>query len=546
MSETRHDVVVIGGGANGLVAAAVLAKSGLKTLLLERDLALGGQGRVVEFAPGFKAAPLGLDSGWLPGPIAATLGLQGLERADTAADVAVLVEPGRFLALSRDAARAAEAVAAHSRSDAAKWPEFVARLRKLAGFLEALYLTPAPDVSASSPGELVPLLGLARKFRGLGRRDSIEFLRTLPLSVWELLDDWFESAPLKAAVATGGIQEHRQGPRSGGTGYVLLHNLVGAASGAARGRAPWKGGPEAFTRAALAAARRLGVAIRTGAAVKRIEVREDAVAAVVLEGGEEISARAVLSTASPGTTFLDWIDPVWLDPEFLHAVGNIRYRGCAAFVAYALERLPDLPGLPSPETMAGLISLTPSLPELERAADAAKYGTVSERPHVEFTVPTVVSPELASGGRHVLVARVQYAPYRPREGAVWDAARTDALATTVTAAIEAASPCFSSRILHRAVWSPRDLEERFGLREGATSQGELGLDQILFMRPVAGWGGHNTPISGLYLGGAGSHPGPGVLGGAGWLAAQRMLRDRRGWGARVLAASGATAATAGA
>jgi len=526
MSARRYDVAVIGGGANGLTAATVLAKSGRSVVLLEREESLGGQGRVVEFAPGFRAAPLGIDPGWVPDPIARALGISKPARSDSHADLSVLVEPGRFLSLSRDAARAAESIAAYSRDDAAKWPAFVTQLRALAGFLEALYLTPAPDISASSPGELLPLVGLARKFRGLGRRDSIEFLRTLPLSVWELLDDWFECGPLKAAVATGGIREHRQGPRSGGTGFVLLHNLVGAASGAVRGRAPWKDGPDAFARAAERAARSSGVDVRTGAPVRRVEVQDDAVTGVVLENGAEIAAGSVLSTASPATTLLDWLDPVWLDPEFLLAVRNIRYRGCAAIVAYALERIPDLPGLPGEDALGGIVSLTPSLSALERAADAAKYGTVSERPHVEFTVPTIDAPALAPNGRHVLVARAQYAPYRLRDGVPWDAARRDQIATTVTAAIEAASPCFSSRILHQAAWSPADLESRFGLREGASSQGELGLDQILFMRPVAGWGGHTTPIAGLYLGGSGNHPGPGVLGGAGWLAARRIQRDR--------------------
>jgi phytoene dehydrogenase-like protein len=522
-----YDVIVIGAGANGLVAAAGLGRAGLRVLLLERDEALGGQGRLVEFAPGFRAAPLGLDPGWLPEPIASALGIGNLPRSTSDAGVAVAVEPGKFLALSRDAGRAAEAIAAHSRADAAKWPEFTARMRKLASFLEALYQTPAPDISASSLGELWPLLGLGKKFRALGRRDMVEFLRTLPLSVWELMDDWFESAPLKAAVAAGGIQDHQQGPRSGGTGFVLLHYMVGAPQGAVRGRTPWRDGPGAFTVAAERAAERFRVTIRRGAAVQRIQVQDDAVTGVVLQGGEEIAARTVLSTANPARTLLEWVDAVWLDPEFLREVGNIRHRGCTALVAYALDRLPDVPGLPSPDAMAGTISLTPTIPALEKAADAAKYGTVSEQPHVEFTVPTLVAPDLATGGRHVVVARVQYAPYRLRDGATWDAGRRDALAKTVTAAIEAVSPCFSSRILHQKAWSPRDLEEQFGLREGAASNGELGLDQILFMRPVAGWGGHTSPIPGLYLGGAGNHPGPGVLGGAGWLAAERILSDRR-------------------
>jgi phytoene dehydrogenase-like protein len=275
------------------------------------------------------------------------------------------------------------------------------------------------------------------------------------------------------------------------------------------------------------AALRFGVSIRAGAAVARIQVRDDAVAGVVLADGEEIAAGTVLSTVDPARTLLEWVDPVWLDPEFVHAVGNIRHRGCTAVVLYALDALPALPGLESEKALAGLVSLTSSLTSLEKAADAAKYGSVSESPHVELTVPTVLWPELAKDGKHVLVARAQYAPYRLRDGATWSPASRDALAERVTAAIEAVAPCFRSRIRHRVAWSPRDLEERYGLREGAATQGELGLDQVLFMRPVAGWGGHATPISGLYLGGAGTHPGPGILGGPGWLAAQRALGDRR-------------------
>ena len=215
MTSAAHDVVVIGAGANGLVAAARLGQAGLRTLLIEREESLGGQGRLVELAPGFRAAPLGLDPGWAPAAIARALRLDGLERhgADTA--LTVVVEPGSLLTLPRDAGKASEAIRTYSPNDAGKWPAFTTLLSKLAGFLEVLYQTPAPDVSASSPGDLLPMLELLRKFRALGRRDMIEFLRTLPLSVWELLDDWFEHAPLKAAVAAGGVQDHRQGPRSG-------------------------------------------------------------------------------------------------------------------------------------------------------------------------------------------------------------------------------------------------------------------------------------------------------------------------------------------
>jgi phytoene dehydrogenase-like protein len=519
-----YDVVVVGGGSNGLVAAARLGQSGLRVLLIEREEDLGGQGRLVEFAPGFRAAPLRVDAGWAPEPIVRALGMEGLERADHPG-LSVRVEPGAFLSIAADPRVASEAIARYSPADAAKWPAFVALLRRLAGFLEALYLIPAPDIGVSSPGEVLPLLDLGRRFRAMGRADMVEFLRALPLSVWEMMDDRFAFAPLKAAVAAGGIQSHAQGPRSGGTGFVLLHHLVGAPEGAVRGRAPWRAGPDAFTLAAERAARKNRVTIRTGAALARIDVKDDAVHGVTLAGGEEIPVRTVLSTANPVRTVLEHVDPVWLDPEFLHELRNVRHRGCVAYVLYALDSLPEIPGLAGEDRLSGIVSLTSEIVSLERASDAAKYGTVSESPHVEITVPSVRWPGLAPAGKQVLVAKAQVAPYRLRDGAAWDAALGDSLADRVTAAIASVSPCFQSRIAARVAYSPRDLEERFGLREGASTHGELGLDQILFMRPVAGWGGHRTPIDGLYWGGAGTHPGPGVLGGAGWLAAKRILRD---------------------
>ena len=229
----------------------------------------------------------------------------------------------------------------------------------------------------------------------------------------------------------------------------------------------------------------------------------------------------MLSTADPARTLLDWVDPVWLDPEFLHAVRNIRHRGCTAFVLYALDALPELPGLAG---RAARHRVADARPRGARAG--GRRGEVRHRlraPHVELTVPTLPGPALAPAGKHVLVARVQYAPYALRDGRTWDDARRDALAETVTATIADAAPGF--RVAHAAPRGPVPARSgaEFGLREGAPSHGELALDQILFMRPVAGWGRHATPIDGLYLGGAGTHPGPGILGGAGWLAAGRML-----------------------
>ena len=526
MRTRGFDTIVVGGGANGLVAATMLARAGRRLLLLERGPEIGGQGRAIEFAKGFSVAPLAGDPGWLPPAVAKALGIEPPARDPRDAPLSVSVEPGRFLTMSREPGKAADAIRPLSADDARRWPEFTARLRTLAGFLEVLYQTEAPDVEARSIGELLALLQVGRRFRALGRAGMTEFMRALPMSVREMLDDWFECAQLKAAVAAGGVQDYAQGPRSGGTGFVLLHHLVGAAPGAVRGRSRLAKGPTAFTEAVRQAAIRHGVSIRASAPVARVRVRDDRVAGVTLESGEEIEAAAVLSTADPAQTFLSWVDPVWLDPEFLHAVGNIRYRGCTAVVAYALAALPEFSGLAERDALAGVVSLTASLDAMERAADDAKYGRVSEHPHVELTVPSLRDPSLAPEGAHVLVARVQYAPYRLREGA-WDAARRDALVEAVTKRIACLAPDFVSKIRRRVAWSPRDLEERFGLPEGAATHGELGLDQILFMRPVPGWSRYATPIQGLYLGGAGTHPGPGILGGSGWLAARRMLADGR-------------------
>jgi phytoene dehydrogenase-like protein len=520
-----YDAIVIGAGSNGLVAAAALGKAGRRVLVVESHDEIGGLRRSSEFAPGFRV-PLSVDTGWLPPTIVRGLALPSID-ATTPAIVAAVAADGDTLALSGEPARAADAIRGRSARDAERWVAFTDRLSKLVGFLEALYQLPPPDVDAAmSLGELAPLVSLGRKFRSLGRADMIELLRVLPMSIQDLLDDSFESPLIKAAVATAGIRDIRQGPRSGGTSFVLLHHLVGARAGSVGARPWWRAGPDAFIESVAAAARANRVDVRTGARVASILVREDAVTGVALDNGDELSAPIVVSTADPAHTLLGLVDPVWLDPEFLHAVRNIKLRGCTAFVRFALDHLPDIRGLDdSSAALAGSVSLTPSLDAMERAYDAAKYGEVSTAPHIEISVPTLRWPSLAPDGKHALVARAQYAPYHLRGGAPWDDTRSCALGETVTSAIDRVMPGFTDAVLHREILTPADLEARFGVTEGAMTHGELTLDQILFMRPVPGWGRYAMPIDGLYLAGAGAHPGPGVLGGAGWLAAKRILRE---------------------
>jgi phytoene dehydrogenase-like protein len=517
VADNRVDAIVIGAGPNGLTAAGTLARAGRRVLVLEAGDAVGGQARAIEFAPGFRA-PLESDTGWLPPAVATGLGV-GL--ASSAPSVAVSVaHDGSIRSIPADAAAAAAAIREHSSRDAGHWPDFTRRLRKLAGFLEALYQTPPPDAGASSFSELAALLGLGRKFRALGREDMMELLRVLPMSVHDFLEDEIETPWLRAAVAAGGIRDIRQGPRSGGTSFVLLHHLLGAPLGSVRARSWWHDDPDAFVDAAESAARTAGAVIRTGARVARIVVGDDAVTGVVLASGEEVSARAVVSTTDPASTLLGLVDPVWLDPELMRAVQHIKFRACTAVVQYAVERLPADDTVPE-AALASVVSLSPDIDFMERAYDSAKYGGMSPEPHVELTAPTLRWPSLAPRGKHVITARVQYVPRGPggdqRQGAVPD------LGDRVTAIVARALPGFADSVLHRTVFTAADFRARFGLTDGALTHGELTLDQILFMRPTAGLGRYRTPIAGLYLGGAGSHPGPGVVGGAGWLAARAVL-----------------------
>jgi phytoene dehydrogenase-like protein len=521
VAEARFDAIVIGAGVNGLTAAATLARAGRRVVVLESSDAIGGQARTVDFAPGFRA-PLYDDAGWLPPAVAKGIGVDVPSIAPTVS-VSTLHD-GRVLSIPTDAGAAANVIRAHSSRDAAAWPGFTARLGKLSGFLAALYQAPAPDVAAASLAELAPLLGLGRRFRALGRDDMTELLRVLPMSVQDFLEDELETPWLRAAVGAGGVRDLRQGPRSGGTSFVLLHHLIGAPSGSVRARGWWTSGPEACVDAAAEAARTAGATIRTSARVASITVADETVTGVVLDGGEAIGAPLVLSTTDPATTLLRLVDPVWLDPELMLAVENIKFRACTAVVQFAVDRLPPEATV-TPAALASVTSLSTDLDDIEHAYDAAKYGNVSPEPHVEITCPTMRWPSLAPPGMHIITARVQYVPRTPRDGA-WSEDSDRDLADRVTARIGQAIPGFAETVQYRGIFTASDFAGHFGLTDGALTHGELTLDQILFMRPTPALGRYATPIAGLYLAGAGSHPGPGVIGGAGWLAARAALSSR--------------------
>jgi phytoene dehydrogenase-like protein len=354
-----------------------------------------------------------------------------------------------------------------------------------------------------------------------------ELLRIMPMPAQDLVDEWFTFEPLKAVVASAATRDIRQGPRSGGTSFVLLHYLTGVDDGSLRGR-PWRphgdDGGDSLIALVEQAARGSGVEIRTGATIEHITIANDSVTGVVLGGGDEVKTPMVLSTLDPSRTFLGLVDPVWLDPEFLLALRNIKYRGSTALVCFALDALPFDPGSAPARLLSGIMSLSSTVDAIEKACDATKYGAVAEQLHIEITMPSIV--QTGASGKHVLVAQVRYVPRTLRDGSR-DPARSNALGDRVSAAIARVIPRFPEVVRERVVLTPADIEARFGATDGALTQGEITLDQILFMRPVAGWGQYAMPIRGLYLGGAGTHPGPGVFGISGLLAARRMIADSR-------------------
>lgn len=491
----KYDAIVIGAGSNGLTAAAVLAKRRRKVLVVESASAVGGRRRALEFAPGFRA-PLDADSGWMSPAVERVIGYPRNMRPIGGGPRTMQLPVGG--------------------DDARRFTALVERLGRFAEVLASLYQLAPPDIDTSAAGEILPLVRVALKTKALGRTEMIEFLRVMPMSIQDLADDTVQDEALKMLLASAAVRDLRQGPRSAGTTFNLIHYMIGAGPGMLR-RADWMPlGPDWFAQHAADVARKAKAEIRLGARVEHIRVKDDAVAGVVLSGGEEVSAPVVISTADPKRTLLGLVDPVWLDPEFLLAVKNIKMRGCAAFVLYGIDAGTDDSAL--------VRSLTPSTVALEKAADAAKYGEISENPHIEIFAPGAHWQDLAPAGQTIVVARVQYAPYALKGG--WDSGKADALAKKVTAAIDQAIPGFSGRIRQRAIVTPRDLEEKFGVTEGALTHGELTLDQILFTRPVPGWGHYEMPVRGLFLGGAGAHPGPGILGGAGLLAARASLRRR--------------------
>src|SRR5215210_4188222 len=523
--KNNYDVIVIGGGHNGLVNAAYLARAGRKVLVLERRHVLGGAAVTEEVFPGFKFSVASYVVSLLRPEIIRELDLprHGMELLPLDGTMTPMPD-GDYLWRVNDHYKTRRQIARHSRLDAEAYDEYGKAMIEMGRFAKPILGMLPPDPTSLDPRGLMELLSIGRRFRGMRFHDRLNQVQLLTMSAVDFLDQWFETDVLKATMSASGIIGTFLGVRSPGTAYVLLHHYMGEIDGAFRSWGLSRGGTGAVSEAIASAAKQAGVEIRTQAPIAKILHKNGRVTGVVLQNGDEILADVVSSSVDPRLTFMKMIGEQYLPDDFCTDLKRYKYRGSSGKVNLALDGLPDFKSLPGPGAhLRGAISISPGVDYMERAYDEAKYGRFSRRPYIDMVIPSLTDPSVAPPGKHVMSCFVQYAPYNLKEGN-WDEKR-DEFGETVIDTIAEHAPNIREVIIHRQVLTPLDLERDFGLSEGNIFQGELTLEQLFFLRPAPGWAQYRTPIKNLYMCGSATHPGGGIMGAPGRNAAIQLLKD---------------------
>jgi phytoene dehydrogenase-like protein len=525
MAGSKYDVIVIGGGHNGLVNAAYLQRAGKKVLVLERRHVLGGAACTEEIVPGFKFSVCSYVVSLLRPEIIRDLDLprHGLEILPLDGTFTPMPS-GDYLWRVNDHGKTHREIARHSRLDAEAYDEFGKAMQAMCRFVKPILSMVPPDPTTLNPRELMKLLFIGRRFQGMSSYDKYNQVQLMTMSAIDFLDQWFETDVLKATMSASGIIGTFLGIRSPGTAYVLLHHYMGEIDGAFRSWGFSRGGTGAISLAIAGAAREAGAEIRTQAPVEKIIVRDGRAAGVALKSGEEISSNVISSSVDPHHTFEEFLEPKELPADFLESVRRYKFRGSSGKVNLALDGLPDFKALPGAGAhLRGAISISPSMEYMERAYDDAKYGQFSKKPYIDMVIPSLTDPSVAPPGKHVLSCFVQYAPYKLAEG-TWDHQR-EAFGNNVIDTIAEHAPNIKRLIIAKQVLTPLDLEREFGLTQGNIFQGELSLEQLFFLRPVPGWAYYRTPIRNLYMCGSATHPGGGIMGANGRIASQVILKE---------------------
>jgi len=524
----KYDAIIIGGGHNGLICAAYLAKAGKKILVLERRHVLGGAAVSEEMHPGFTFSVAAYVVSLFRPHIIRELELAKHGYEVIPMDCSFLPLPnGDSLARWADPQRTRREIARFSKKDSEIYPEFSQVMTHMGKLAKAVIDYPAPDITSINPKELANLFRLGKTFKDLGPDLLHLNIKLITMSALDFLDLWFESETLKAPMSVSGIIGTFQGVRSPGTAYVLLHHYMGQLDGTFRSWGLSKGGTGSISMACARAAMSYGAEIRTEAPVQQVLIKNGIAAGVVLENGDELNAKAVISNLDPNRTYLKMVGEEHLEDDILKEINRFKLRGSSGKVNLALDSIPEFSCRPGDgDHIRGDIAIAPSIDYLEKAFDQAKYGEFSTRPYINAVIPTLTDPSLAPPGKHILSCFVQYAPYHIKQGAEnWPKYR-EAFGDAVVDTMAEYIPGLKDKILYRQVLTPWDIEQKMGLTEGNIFHGELSLEQLLFQRPIAGYSKYKTSIPKLWMCGSGTHPGGGIIGANGELCAKTMLTSR--------------------